>query len=101
MSTQQLAFGLWMGLTVIIAYYPCIIYLCHHIPNRQSCPPSIVICLPLCIALGILNPHITNSIYEHRTSITERNRGIRKVVQCRERDTTYKRDLAKRIELIK
>ena len=32
-----------------------------------------MICLPLSEALAIINPHIANSIYEHRTNITERN----------------------------
>ena len=35
-----------------------------------------MICLPLSEALAILNPHIANSIYEHRTNITERSRKI-------------------------
>jgi uncharacterized membrane protein (DUF485 family) len=42
--------------------------------------PFLVI-LPLYKALGILNSHITNSIYKNRANTAPRNRRIKKMVQ--------------------
>jgi hypothetical protein len=59
-----------------------------------------VTCLALFIALAILNPNITNSVYGNRTNIAERNRRIKKWLSTEKDDSTHKRDLAKRIQLI-
>jgi hypothetical protein len=57
-------------------------------------------CLALFIALAILNPHIGNSVYRNRTKITERNQESKKWLSIEKDDSTYKKDLAKIIQLI-
>src|SRR5206468_12436605 len=46
-----------------------------------GCYYPFLVILPLCKALGILNSHITNSIYKNRANTAPRNRRIKKMVQ--------------------
>jgi hypothetical protein len=58
-------------------------------------------CLAVFIALAILNPHITNSVYGNRRKHYRKKIEESKKWLSREKDdSTYKRDLEKRIQLI-
>jgi len=58
-------------------------------------------CPALFIALAILIPHITNSVYGNRTKhYRKKIEESKKWLSTEKDDSTYKRDLVKRIQLL-